>query len=141
MNRYSKLSILFLMATLMVSCASTRKERPLESAPVVRVPASSSIDEGSCFSQLVPILNEGSTFSDEAISIEGLSKQELIDLETFDELRSLELWQGVVSREGISERDEELGFMALAIIKKRYPHISDEGLKDRYEVLKAFCGQ
>ena len=106
-----------------------------------RVPSSLLLGKSlSCFSQLAPILREGAEFSDEAISPQNLHSRGLIDLEEFEDIKKHEYWRSVVSREDMTQRDEELGFMALSIIKKRYPEITDEALKDRYEVIKSFCG-
>ncbi|MAF78549.1 MAG: hypothetical protein CME60_10320 [Halobacteriovoraceae bacterium] len=107
----------------------------------VRLPSSESVTStGGCFSQLIPILREGAIYSDESLSPENLSARGVIELAVFDELSESSLWQEVVAREGMSERDRELGFLSLALLKKRYRDISDEALKDRYEVLRSFCG-
>ncbi len=107
----------------------------------LRVPSSLLLGKSlSCFSQLAPVLREGAEFSDEAISPQNLHSRGLIDLDEFEAMKTHEYWRSVVSREDMAQRDEELGFMALSIIKKRYPEISDEALKDRYEVIKSFCG-
>ena len=90
--------------------------------------------------ELIPILREGAIYSDESLSPENLSARGVIELAVFDELSESSLWQEVVAREGMSERDRELGFLSLALLKKRYRDISDEALKDRYEVLRSFCG-
>ena len=106
-----------------------------------RIPSSFLLGKSlSCFSQLAPILREGAEFSDEAISPQNLHSRGLLNLDEFEAMKHHEYWKSVVSREGMAQRDEELGFMALSIIKKRYPEITDEALKDRYEVIKSFCG-
>ena len=107
-----------------------------------RVPSSllNSNHSTSCFSQLVPVLREGSLFSDESITAQSLERRGLLDLMDYDDFRTNAQWKEVVGREGMSERDEDLGYMALSLIKKEHPGISDEGLKDRYEVLLHFCG-
>ncbi len=127
------------------SCGSTQtyeQESALKSMEqaALRHPAALDMDKTGCFSGLIPILREGAIYSDENISAIGLGQRGLLDLNDYDELRSQAYWQEVVAREGMSERDEELGYIALSMIKKKYPRISDEGLKDRYDVLKAFCG-
>lgn len=120
--------------------SSNIESRPKAQSPR-RLPSAANLDQSSCFSNLIPILNEGAIYSDDAISAQALGDRGLLDIDHFDEMSSSRYWQDVVAREEMSQRDEELGFIALSIIKKRYPRLSDEGLKDRYEVLKAFCGR
>ncbi len=129
------------LLSFLASCSSPVLNPKRQMPSAQRVPTSIiNLDTSTgCFSQLIPILREGSVFSDESIDPLALERRGLIDLMDYDEMRTNPRWQEVISREGMSERDEELGFMALSMIKKEQPHISDEALKDRFEVLKAFC--
>jgi len=129
------------------SCSSGSRSAPqvleqaVSSTPQERIPASLPLAKSGCFSQLIPLLKEGGTYSDEGLTAMALEKRGLLNLTDYEQMRDLSHWQEVVAREGMSERDEELGFMALAMIKRKYPSITDEALQDRYEVLKAFCGR
>lgn len=133
--------------TLMNSCSSSApavtgiqvRSQQLQST-YRRIPASQGLATSGCFSTLIPLLKEGPIYSDEGISAAVFDKRGLLNLTDYEQLQNSSYWQDIVTREGTTQRDEELGFMALAMIKKKHPEISEENLKDRFEVFKAFCG-
>jgi len=71
---------------------------------------------------------------------EKLVERELILFEDWQNLRNSEYWQRVTSRSAQSDEEREMAFLILSLLKKRHPRVDELGLKDRFEVLMAFCG-
>lgn len=140
------ITYLFLVSLIVLnSCGLQERMKPKKEPKhevYTRELASMEIAQANdCFSSLVPILREGSTYADDSLTPVSLEERGLMELSNFDDFKSSEYWQGVVLREDMDSREEELGYMVLSLLKKKHKDMSNESLKDRYQVLMSFCGQ
>lgn len=124
--------IVFLFILFFMGCAH-QKHR------VGRLPNSSAEAHG-CADLVLPLVDEAVVLRSEDWQVEELAQKDLISYQEWDSFRKSESWQAFISREQQTDQEREMGHVILALLKKRFPKVSDDRLKDRYRVLLAWCG-
>lgn len=107
-----------------------------------RLPSSTEVLEGpqGCSELILPLVDEVVSLRPEDWQVDDLVQKNLITYEDWQTVRSSEDWQGFVSRELQTDQEREMGYVILALLKKRFKLVSDSRIKDRYRVLLAWCG-
>lgn len=131
---------LFLFVSVSCSQLSNNGGSKVEPTDKGPRPASTGLAGESCSYLMDSLIERESSLELAQLSPEKLAERDLIIYEDWQNLRNSEHWQRVTSRSAQSDEDREMAFLILSILKKRHPKVDDLGLKDRFEVLMAFCG-
>lgn len=134
--RSSNTIFFFLLAFLLGACSSTSE---LKREPASN-PAAEVLKDDSCKQLIGPLLDDSFVLSRSDWEPDMLARQERLELDTFEALRTDPEWQRFISRNEQSDEEREMAFVILSLMRKRFPKISEDRLKDRYKVFMAFCG-
>ncbi len=124
--------IIFLFILFFMGCAHHKHK-------VGRLP-NSTVEAYGCADLVLPLVDEAVVLRTENWQVEELAQKNLIIYEEWDSIRRSESWQAFISREQQTDQEREMGHVILALLKKRFPKVSDDGLRDRYRVLLSWCG-
>lgn len=109
-----------------------------------RIPAtgegSSVVANDSCKQLIAPLVDESFILARGDWDPEILARQDKLDLETFDTFKGEPEWQRFIARADQSDEERDMAFVILSLMRKRFPDIPEDRLKDRYKVFMAFCG-
>jgi hypothetical protein len=103
-----------------------------------RIP-SNDFSINSCSTAFSALFKDESLLSLKEIDIDQLLELGQITIEDIEYFKESPYWLSIIQRPGMADKELELGFIGLSLIRKQNPDLAQEGIKDRYEILREFC--
>ncbi|MCR9204046.1 MAG: hypothetical protein NXH75_05690 [Halobacteriovoraceae bacterium] len=141
-NRLSDFYLFLIFGTLFLglSACSHHNKFPNSDRVPANEQASSLVANDSCKQLIAPLVDESFVLARGDWDPEGLARQDKLDLDTLDSLKAEPEWQRFIARTDQSDEERDMAFVILSLMRKRFPDIPEDRLKDRYKVFMAFCG-
>jgi hypothetical protein len=135
--------VYFTILSIFSACSNQALEMTQSKADgsslLTRQPSSEGV--GSCADLLASNLRLGHSLKPSRWEKKALATSGKIDLDDYDTFLNSDEWTRVIEGgKRKTEQEYQMGLTILSILKKRYPSVSDQNLKERYRVMMHFCG-